>query len=522
MRVVTYARFSSDNQRETSIEDQFRLNDARAVREGWPRAERFSDAEVSAGTPTLLRPGGKSLMEAIRTGEVDVLLIEALDRCWRDIVDQERTIREMERRGVRIVGVSDGYDSLHEDREMSRGVRGVLNQQYLRDLAKKTHRGLAGQIARGYHAGGLSYGFRSISAGVDAKGEAIGHRLEIDAQQAEHVRWIFQRYSDGWSCQKIAAELNLHKISGPRGGTWSVSALYGSRNKGSGVLNNELYIGNYVWNRSRWLKDPDTGKRIRTDRPREEWVIERREGLRIVADELWKAAKLRMNRRQRPGTRAPRSLFGGMLRCGKCGGAVIIVNKDSYGCAARKDRGASVCEGLYVSRPAADRRLLSVLRDELLSPNAVIELREELAAVIAARQSDTVQTKAKARCAVLDRELRNLTDAIAACGISEALRKRLLAVETERQALERAAAVPIIRLPAPDALVARYKQLVMDLKGALENDVPRARQILEDAHLSITLKPKGKEVWAEIASSTGRLLMAAGADIASYGCGDRI
>ena len=62
----------------------------------------------------------------------------------------------------------------------------------------------------------------------------------------------------------------------------------------------------------------------------------------------------------------------------------------------------------------------------------------------------------------------------------------------------------------------------MDLKGALENDVPRARQILEDAHLSITLKPKGKEVWAEIASSTGRLLMAAGADIASYGCGDRI
>ena len=108
MRVVTYARYSSDNQRETSIEDQFRLNDARAVREGWPKAERFSDAEVSAGTPTLLRPGGKSLMEAIRTGQVDVLLIEALDRCWRDIVDQERTIREMERRGVRIVGVSDG------------------------------------------------------------------------------------------------------------------------------------------------------------------------------------------------------------------------------------------------------------------------------------------------------------------------------------------------------------------------------------------------------------------------------
>lgn len=521
MRVVTYARYSSENQRETSIEDQFRLNDARALREGWPKPERFSDAEVSAGTPTLLRPGGRALMEAIRTDAVDLLVIEALDRCWRDIVDQERTIREIERRGVRIVGVSDGYDSLHEDREMNRGVRGILNQQYLRDLAKKTHRGLAGQLARGYHAGGLAYGYRTVVAGVDGKGEAIGHRLEPDAEQAGHVRWIFERYADGWSTQRLAADLNRRRVKGPRGGTWCLSALYGSPSKGTGILNNELYIGRYIWNRSRWVKDPDTGRRTRLERPREEWMVEQREDLRIISEDLWRRARTRMDRRPSPGTRAPRSLFGGLIRCGNCGGAMIIVNQTSYGCAARKDRGETVCHGLYADRRQTDSRLLSVLRNEFLTPEAITVLREELAEVQAVARSANSSVQSRQRLTTVELEIVNLTDAIASCGMSGALRTRLVACENERRDLMRALA-DTRKLPAPDALVARYKRLVADFKGALESDVPRARQILVEAGLRITLRPEGEQLWADVASSTGRLLMAAGADIASYGSGEPI
>jgi len=72
-------------------------------------------------------------------------------------------------------------------------------------------------------------------------------------------RWIFARYAEGWSVQRIAHELNARKVPSPRASTWVVSAIYGSPNKGSGILNNCLYQGLYIWNRSQWVKDPDTG-----------------------------------------------------------------------------------------------------------------------------------------------------------------------------------------------------------------------------------------------------------------------
>ena len=152
MRAAIYARYSSENQRETSITDQTRICSDRAEREGWTIVATFGDKEVSAATPMRNRPGGRAMLETAGNA-FDVLIIEALDRCWRDSVDQERTLRELEYRGLRVIGAADGYDSGHEDRELQRGVRGLLNQQYLRDLAKKTHRGQAGQVLRGFHAG---------------------------------------------------------------------------------------------------------------------------------------------------------------------------------------------------------------------------------------------------------------------------------------------------------------------------------------------------------------------------------
>ncbi len=55
------------------------------------------------------------------------------------------------------------------------------------------------------------------------------------------------------------AKLNAKGVPAPRGDSWAVSALYGNPLKGAGVVNNQLYAGTYVWNRSQWIKDPDTG-----------------------------------------------------------------------------------------------------------------------------------------------------------------------------------------------------------------------------------------------------------------------
>lgn len=521
LRAGTYSRYSSDNQRDTSIEDQERLQDRRAEADGFVIVARFDDREVSASVPMIQRPGGRAMIEATRRGEFDVLLVEGLDRCWRDIIDQEQVLRALEFGGLRIIGVSDGYDTRHDDRELQRGVRGLLNQQYLRDLAKKVHRGLTGQIHRGGYAGGLSYGYRSVEDGRVQK-------LEIDEEQARWVRWIFARYADGWSCQRIASELNRQGVKTGRDGTWAVSALYGSPDKGSGVLNNEVYIGRYIWNRSQWVKNPQTHKRTRVVRPESEWMIEDRPELRILTAEQWAAARARMDAGrlgtgQKGSGRRARTLFGGLLTCGECGGAVVAVSSLSYGCAARKDRGTTVCMGVRVGRDVLDRRLLAVLRKDLLSPAAISKMRQNAAAFVERHQKSSA-TAAKAAGKALDDvrgEIDRLVAAIAASGHSEALLARLKDAEARAAALAGQAVQRPVSQIRVDDLMAIYRRQLLNLEQALAADADKARPVLRDYFGEITIEETPDSAWAAFAADPGRLLLRAVGDSKS-GCGGRI
>lgn len=500
MKTALYARYSTDKQRETSIADQLRQGRDRCKAEGWAVPLEFSDPEISASVPIIARPGGKAMLAAAYAGRFEVLVIEALDRAFRDVIDQEQTLRRLEFAGIRIIGMVDGYDSESEHREMYRGMRGLFNQQFLRDVGKKTHRGLSGQIERGYHAGGLSYGYRSV-----ADGER-GHRLEIVPDQAAHVRWIFEQYAAGWSVQKICYELNARGVPSSRGGTWAVSAVYGRADRGTGVLNNELYVGKYVWNRAQFVKDPDTRKRTRIDRPREEWVIRAEPGLRIISDELWHRAHVRMRSPTREGGRGrgarPTTLFGGLLRCSICGGAVVAVNGRDYGCAARKDRGPTVCAGVFAERKKVDARLLALLRESMLAPAAQAEAQAQYKAALRALRSGNVNIRETSdrRRREIEGEILRLVDAIGKMGHSDALATRLALLEAERNALAARAPEPAVAAQerAIEDALARYKRQVLDLQAALADDVPKARELLRELLGEITLTQDGEGVFAAI------------------------
>lgn len=498
MRAVIYSRFSSEKQSETSIDDQERVCRARAARDGFEVTEVFADQGVSGSTPLAARPGGRGLLAAMLAKRFDVLIVEGLDRVSRDQVECEQTCRRFEHRQLRIIGVSDGYDSASASRKIQRGVRGLINEIYLDDLRAKTHRGLSGQVSRGFHAGGLSFGYRSVA--VDG-----GHHLAVDERQAETVRLIFERFAAGDSCQVIARTLNERGIPSPRGGTWVVSGIYGCPRKGSGIINNELYVGRYVWNRGQFVKDPETQRRQRVDRPRSEWQIEEKPELRIVDEMLWQAVQARLHRtRALGGSKGkgakPRVLLGGLMRCGCCGGAVVAVSATAYGCAARKDRGAVVCKGVRVKRVDAEAAVLGYVRDELMSPAAVkafeAGVRDYLAEIRRGSRND--DGKRKSQVVELEREVERLTDAIAQIGYSSAIADRLKRAELELKAA-RATSVPA---PAADIIpdaVKRFRDVVLRLEATLATDIDRAREMLRDilGQVVITNDEAGV-AWGEI------------------------
>lgn len=520
-RVALYARFSTDKQREASIDDQARVCRARSDREGWIVAVLHSDDGVSGSTPVAARSGGAALLADALAGRFEVLLMEGLDRLSRDSVEQEQIVRRLEHRGIRIIGVSDGYDSNHAGRKLHRGMRGIINEIYLDDLRAKVHRGLDGLVARSLFAGGLPYGYRSIAV-------RDGHQLEIDQDRAAIVREIFARYADGISPQRIAAELNRRRVPSPRGSTWAASAIYGAPKKGCGILNNVLYTGRYIWNRSQWVKDPDTGKRRRIERPEHEWRKVEAPNLRIVDDVVWRAVRARLQPRPHGTPKRPaRTLFSGLLRCGICGGAVVAVSQYDYGCAARKDRGVHVCAGVRAPRRAVEEQLIAHARDRLLADDAIDALqtytREALRSLQAQRHQGGAATRT--RLEQLDREIARLVEAIAACGISEALRARLATAEAERRALN-AELAPVAPTMVPDFVpraTERLRAYFADGGTALKRKPEAAREALRELFGSVTIHRRGDDVIAELGGVYAGILAAIndGGQIRHVVAGDR-
>lgn len=160
-----------------------------------------------------------------------------------------------------------------------------MNALFLKDLAAKTRRGLEGRVRQGKSGGGNAYGYDVVKK-VDSNGEPIRGERRINQEQADIIRRVFTEFSNGRSPRAIAHDLNAEDISGPRDGSWGPSTIYGNWRRGTGILNNDLYVGKLIWNRQHFIKDPQTGKRQARMNPESDWIIEDVPALRIIDEEL--------------------------------------------------------------------------------------------------------------------------------------------------------------------------------------------------------------------------------------------
>jgi site-specific DNA recombinase len=386
-RVALYARYSSDHQRDASIEDQLRQCRERVAREGWTIVETYSDRAISGAS--LIRSGIQSLLADAQAGRFDMVLSEALDRLSRDQEDIAGIFKRLRFAGVTIFTLSEG-----EINELHVGLKGTMNALFLKDLAMKTHRGIRGRVEAGKIGGGNAYGYRVVHQ-LDARGKPIRGERAIIEEQAEIVHRIFREYVAGKGPRRIAADLNREDIPSPTGKRWSDTTIRGNRIISSGILNCELYIGIIRWNRQRKLKNPDTGRSAYRLNRESEWIRAEAPELRIVPQELWDAGKTRQNEltalyhNQIEGSRAavrtmiakngglnathrPRTLLSGLLSCGCCGGSYARRGQDRYACTNHL-LGNGCDNPRTVDRKVLETRVLAGLRERMMTPEIAAE-----------------------------------------------------------------------------------------------------------------------------------------------------
>lgn len=365
-RAAIYARFSSDLQNPLSTADQDTLCRAYARREGFHVVASYEDAAVS-GASTKNRPGILKMLDDAKAGKFDVVVVEELDRLARDMEDLAHIHKRLSFNGIEIIAVHSGKANT-----VTVGLRGLVGQMFREDLAHKVHRGLAGNVSRGKRAGGSVYGYRPNPAD---RGNPI-----IVEDEAQIIERIFRLYANGISPRDICAQLNAAHVKPPRGKLWAASALYGCAAMGTGILRNEQYAGRITWNKTRAIKDPETGNRTHRPNPRSEWQTVEAEHLRILPDDLFHTVQRQLverahARHTNPNVhRRPRHLLSGLMRCAQCGGTIAVQGTNKSGrtrlhCSARAYSGS--CNSPLFYKDDVEELFLDSLCRELANPEQI-------------------------------------------------------------------------------------------------------------------------------------------------------
>jgi site-specific DNA recombinase len=476
--VAIYARYSSDQQRDASIEDQIRLCQERAAREGWRVRQCYTDHAISGAS--LIRPGVQALLQDAYAGQFEIILAESIDRLSRDQEDIAGIYKRLRFADVRLVTLSEGDVS-----ELHVGLKGTMAALYLRDLADKTRRGLRGRVEAGKSGGGNSYGYDVVKRFADDGSPIRGDRA-INAREAGIVRRIFEDYARGDSPRTIAARLNREKVPGPSGRGWGASTIHGHRERGTGILNNELYAGRIVWNRLRYIKDPSTGKRVSRINPVSEWINRPVPDLRIIDNTLWDAARSRQARlvshrkSDRPDgfwdRRRPRTLFSGLLKCSCCGGGFVKVSQDRFGCATARNKGT--CGNmLTIRRDAFEATILDGLQRHLMDPALCEVFAEEYTRHMNRLRIERTAARSaeRAELSKIDIELDRVVQAIMDGVPGKRLAAKAAQLEDRKAELEKhlAAADDDSVLLHPN-MASRYRDQVAALREALTDGSRRA------------------------------------------------
>jgi site-specific DNA recombinase len=373
-KAVVYARFSSDLQKDQSVDDQVALCEKIAERNGYRVIKVFKD-RAKSGASMFERDGLLELMTAAKRRSFDAVIVEHSDRLSRDQEDLPSIYKRLRFNEIKII------DQNGELTEVHIGVGGIVNSMFLKTLGEKVRRGHSGRVREGKFPGTVTYGYKRVPG-------KPGER-EIDDEHAKIVKRIFTEYASGKTTRDIAAGLTRDRIPTPSGGAhWNHQTFTRGSGGRRGMIGNRLYIGELIWNANRTVMNPEDGKKVKRRGKAEDVIKVDVPHLRIISQTLWDQANGLCQRRaehkfgaggKRPQQRVNKRehLLAGMLSCGACGGHMRIaqVSRDGgprVACAAAHQLGTCSHRKSY-DMGILEATVLRGAKANLTNPKALAE-----------------------------------------------------------------------------------------------------------------------------------------------------
>ena len=319
-----YERLSRDDELQgesNSISNQKQMLEDFARRNGLPNPTHFTDDGIS-GT-RFDRPGFLAMMEEVEAGRVEAIVIKDMSRLGRDYLKVGQVMEVLRQRGVRLIAINDGVDSLKGDDDFT-PFRNIMNEFYARDTSRKIRSVFKSKGMSGKHlTGTVIYGYL-----WDEKRE---HWL-VDEEAAEVVRRIFSLTLEGYGPYQIACKLSADRIEIPvvhlarfNEGVNRSKPVKDPYGWGSSTIVNILkkreYLGHTINFKTRKHFKDKKSHYVSED----EWTIFENTHEAIIDQQTFDLAqKIRSNVRRYPNGWGEAAPLTGLLYCADCGGKMYV------------------------------------------------------------------------------------------------------------------------------------------------------------------------------------------------------
>ena len=441
MKAVIYARYSSDNQREESIEGQVRECQSFAERKGYSVIRTYIDRALS-GTRADNRPEFQQMISDSTLREFQYVIVWKIDRFSRDKFDSVKYKYALKSSGVSVISATEPIDGSPEGQMMESAFEGI-SVYYIKDLAQKTSRGMTeNAIKDKFNGGTLTFGYM-----IDEN-----HHFQLDPVNAPIVLDVFTRYSEGETIRSILDDINSKMSNNGRKFTYHFL---------NWMLNNRRYLGEYKF------QDTVNNEAIPP----------------IVTQELFDKCQHRLNvNKHKAGSfknNKEKYLLTGKIFCGICGATISGIS------------GTGKCKSIYryykcmnVKKHKCNKKPVQKELIENIVLNAAMDIFKDKALVkriskacfdLQSKESPMLPAL-KRRLRENQKEIKNLMKAIKAGIVLKTTKSELEKLEAEQEQLE--TNIAIEKLVKPVIPQEKIQAWLMNFAAADLSDKSQKQKII--------------------------------------------
>lgn len=405
---VIYARYSSHNQRDVSIEQQVKQCQEFALRSNLQIIEVYADRAISGKTDQ--RPNFQRMMREAEKKKFKYVIAWKSNRMGRNMLQAMINEARLDEYGVRCLYTEEDFDDTAAGRFALRNMMNV-NQFYSENMAEDVMRGMMDNAQKCMVNGPIPLGYRKGTNG----------KYEVEPKEAEVVKEIFERFHDGDLLVDIANDLNGRGIKTKAGNRW---------NKGSfhRMLVNERYIGVYEY----------AGYRVEDGIPA------------IIGKELFHTVQEKLRTKKNPQGRHRENgdyLLTGKLYCGHCKGFMVGMSGTSktsakhYYYACQTKRIKKTCHKKAVRRDWIEQKIAEVTKQYIMQDDVIQWLVDGYDNFLKLHRKDSLLMAAEEELDSVKKAIKNVMSAIEQGIITPTTKERLVELENERRCLEATVAI---------------------------------------------------------------------------------